>query len=238
MNLSFYKKVKNTLTPKKKVSAEAIHAEYEAAADRIINPILRKDTEYEQGVIASKMGFSRSKVLIRAGEDEIKSAHLTDYYKEQAEKARMNFPHYKYITKEAAETINKKYGLVSAPGRFYTGDIPTKNLQEMQAFLEVRDAQIKKEETAFREWYDTATADQRQHSYFESSLQQSPFISAPLSEFDKDAMNRENMRIQLGETIYYAHDPIVLQPYEGGFLIVSKWGEEASDPMLVNEIEN
>jgi regulator of replication initiation timing len=33
-------------------------------------------------------------------------------------------------------------------------------------------------------------------------------------------------------------DPIVLQPVRGGCLIVDKWGPEASDPALVNEINN
>lgn len=33
-------------------------------------------------------------------------------------------------------------------------------------------------------------------------------------------------------------DPVVLQPVKGGYLILTKWGDEASDPILQNEINN
>jgi hypothetical protein len=33
-------------------------------------------------------------------------------------------------------------------------------------------------------------------------------------------------------------DPIVLQPVNGGYLILTAWGDEASDPLVVNEINN
>lgn len=33
-------------------------------------------------------------------------------------------------------------------------------------------------------------------------------------------------------------DPVVLQPVNGGYLILTAWGDEASDPIVVNEINN
>lgn len=33
-------------------------------------------------------------------------------------------------------------------------------------------------------------------------------------------------------------DPVVLQPVKGGYLIVTAWGDEASDELVVNEISN
>ena len=33
-------------------------------------------------------------------------------------------------------------------------------------------------------------------------------------------------------------DPVVLQPVKGGFLILTAWGDEASDPIVVNSINN
>ena len=33
-------------------------------------------------------------------------------------------------------------------------------------------------------------------------------------------------------------DPVVLKEVKGGFLIVTAWGDEASDPNVVNEINN
>ncbi len=50
----------------------------------------------------------------------------------------------------------------------------------------------------------------------------------------------EGMQVSLnGITIEaIAQDPIVLQPVELGFLIVSAWGDEASDKEVINEINN
>jgi len=33
-------------------------------------------------------------------------------------------------------------------------------------------------------------------------------------------------------------DPVVLQPVKGGYLILTAWGDEASDPLVMNEINN
>ena len=33
-------------------------------------------------------------------------------------------------------------------------------------------------------------------------------------------------------------DPVVLQPVKGGYLILTAWGDEASDPIVINEINN
>jgi hypothetical protein len=33
-------------------------------------------------------------------------------------------------------------------------------------------------------------------------------------------------------------DPIVLQPVDGGYLVVTAWGDEASDPLVVNANRN
>ena len=30
-------------------------------------------------------------------------------------------------------------------------------------------------------------------------------------------------------------DPVVLQPVKGGYLILTAWGDEASDPLVINE---
>lgn len=35
-----------------------------------------------------------------------------------------------------------------------------------------------------------------------------------------------------------AKDPIILQPVIGGYLIVTAWGDEAGDNLVVNEVKN
>ena len=39
-------------------------------------------------------------------------------------------------------------------------------------------------------------------------------------------------------TFSVASDPVVLQPVKAGFLILTAWGDEASDPIVVNQINN
>lgn len=33
-------------------------------------------------------------------------------------------------------------------------------------------------------------------------------------------------------------DPVVLQPIKNGYLIITAWGDEASDELVVNQINN
>lgn len=39
-------------------------------------------------------------------------------------------------------------------------------------------------------------------------------------------------------TTVHVPDPVVLQPVKGGYLIVTAWGDEASDPIVVNPVNN
>jgi hypothetical protein len=59
-------------------------------------------------------------------------------------------------------------------------------------------------------------------------------ICASVKDFDTS-----NMRIEDGYRLEYnLPDPIVLQPVNGGYLIVSKWGLEGEDAELTNEKMN
>lgn len=60
-------------------------------------------------------------------------------------------------------------------------------------------------------------------------------ICAPIKDMDisglelKEGYKLENKHIP---------DPVVLQPVKGGYLILTAWGDEASDPIVQNEINN
>ncbi len=60
-------------------------------------------------------------------------------------------------------------------------------------------------------------------------------ICAPVKDMDISGLELED-----GYKLMKKHipDPVVLQPIKGGYLVLTKWGEEASDPILLNEIEN
>lgn len=58
-------------------------------------------------------------------------------------------------------------------------------------------------------------------------------ICAPLKDMDTKGMNLNGYTLEK-----HIPDPVVLQPIEGGYLIVTAWGDEASDPLVVNELNN
>lgn len=60
-------------------------------------------------------------------------------------------------------------------------------------------------------------------------------ICAPVKDMDISGLELEE-----GYKLVKKHipDPVVLQPVKGGYLILTAWGDEASDPIVVNEILN
>lgn len=58
-------------------------------------------------------------------------------------------------------------------------------------------------------------------------------ICAPLK--DMEVSSRQKV---VGYKIQDIPDPVVLQPVRGGYLVVACWGDEASDEIVVNQINN
>lgn len=64
-------------------------------------------------------------------------------------------------------------------------------------------------------------------------------ICAPKKDMDVRGLQQINGVFQeLGFFKAEYPDPVVLQPCKGGYLIVTAWGDEASDPLVVNEKMN
>lgn len=59
-------------------------------------------------------------------------------------------------------------------------------------------------------------------------------IAAPFKDFNTQGMDVEDYKL----VQKHVPDPVVLQPIKGGYLIVTAWGDEASDPLVMNEINN
>lgn len=67
------------------------------------------------------------------------------------------------------------------------------------------------------------------------NLQVNLQICAPVKDMDISGLElTEGYKL----TKKHIPDPVVLQPVKGGYLCISKWGAEASDPILLNEIDN
>ncbi len=73
--------------------------------------------------------------------------------------------------------------------------------------------------------------------YFESCQMipgTSQLIVAPMADMKMDGLSFIKGHWVKATTKHFP-DPVVLQPVKGGFLIVTAWGEEASDPLVFNE---
>lgn len=66
------------------------------------------------------------------------------------------------------------------------------------------------------------------------------FIAAPKSNFNLDDMQAKGKHgyFEVKSTVKIEKDPIVFRYCKGGIQVLSKWGLEASDPAVINELEN
>lgn len=59
-------------------------------------------------------------------------------------------------------------------------------------------------------------------------------ICAPAADMDLSQLTQQNGHWFKAQQIHVP-DPVVLQPVKGGYLILTAWGDEASDPLVLNE---
>jgi hypothetical protein len=169
------------------------------------------------------------------------------------------YPHYKFITEESVRKICEKYNLIYGPVNKYIGTVPDKNLKHIEDF------KINPEDSCYQE-YTFSYYNNRIHflmytsqdmhlakkeretsfstirhssSMYEDRLEECPLeIAAPLKDFDTLGMDVKNFKLGPMEI----PDPIVLKPvyYKGSkhYLIVTAWGDEAADSLVVNERNN
>lgn len=226
---------------------QEIHDSYDSSVELLLNKaksILEKaekeDTEVSRRLLS--LGFLNSKKAV-SGKKMLEEKEKALELSKLISKYQQKYPFHKFITMEKVKEINQKYGLICVPAHLYTGDIPLKNLEEIENF------KCDEEDSTFSaHWeigkYSTTTnfvnkkdIEEAKKGIGSRSLKKSeeePFyISCPPSDVKKDP----NYRIvgTFAVKMEKIEDPIVLKPVIGGFLIVSKWGLEAQDPSLFNE---
>jgi len=246
---------------------ETIHNEFDTAGEKLLQEaqrILSKEIPAEKADRLSRLGFTSAKAVKEA--EEIKKqkqinaeiAKLVEYY-------RVYYPNNKFITKEMVEAICKKYDLYCADISRYIGDVPLKNISEIESFtLRQEDMECR---TALQDHLDREShfyAMQMMNTFGQSRsiLLGSPQFERPvmynneklspqrIEELSKDKRYiKPSLHICAPEKDFNTYgmskkgrflvpDPIVLQPVKGGYLIVSKWGLEASDEQVINETSN
>lgn len=156
--------------------------------------------------------------------------------KNKIEYYQQNYPLHKFISKGAVKTICDKYNLLLTSVSDYIAEIPEKNQKEIVSFRVIR-----KDTRVPYETYNVMSAyilhpdfnsTEEYVSYQNEKIKGTDFlIIAPEHKLQTDGKIRDGHILKI-------KDPIVLQPVEKGYLIVSSWGLEAGDELVVNSINN
>jgi hypothetical protein len=173
----------------------------------------------------------------------------------------INYSLYKFITQESVNAICEKYGLVYGEIARYKGTVPDKNLAEIEQFKVKDDDECyvesliyKDTKTVLRQMYLTKYRHDRiiaRKASDNDSLASSMFltkssetvnmkcpleIAAPIKDFNMNGMEVKDYK--LTAKIQPVLDPVVLKPVIFGstkyYLIVTAWGKEAEDDIVVN----
>lgn len=241
----------------KKVIAR-IHSEFDNAGDILLaeaQEILGKTSDNERATRLSKLGFTSALPVIESKkEQELRAAKKAII--EGVEYFRIYYPNNKFITEEMVESICKKYNLLCGEIGMYIGDVPLKNIAEMEAFsLRQEDMGLynfsnqrgfMQQQNALRNiqnaridifgqsrpMYESSyLAQQYAETSHEVTYYKPPFkICAPEKDFQLHGNRKYGYKL--------IPDPIVLQPVKGGYLIITKWGLEGNDELAINEGSN
>lgn len=200
-----------------------IHREFHTAGDKLLqeaNDQLRTIAIKEKKLdILKKIGFTTTKehdeaeALMKIRQEEEKKAKIVQYYKK-------HYPKYKFITEDCIDDICKKYSLVWGDIRYFEGFIPYKNAQEVKRFF----ATIRKEDTCITGLKDFGWFKIKKHK----NISESMFIVAPQKDFNTNLSELSGNKM-VKKT---PPDPVVLFEVNNGYLVVTAWGNEASDPMI------
>ena len=208
-----------------RVSAAQIHAELYAEVDTLL---AEPDGFSEQAPTPSgrvntllKMGFfNQPEVSDFMSEDRRYQGRKIEYgFRRErydlATRYAFRYSNYKFITHDSLDKVLSKYGLVKEGVGEFIGTIPDANVADMARFME----QV------------TIAEEDRVNGDSDNYL-----IAAPIDQFrpkgykgfaSKEAYDR-----------WLIEDPIVLKQVRDGYLIITAWGDEASDPDVQNERNN
>lgn len=125
----------NTSYPK---DVQKVHTEFLTAADLLLNEakaVLTKETmkDLEKGKRLNSLGFSKSTEGSKVKEVESKIEFSKEVI-ELVNKYKIQYPGYKFISKDQLESVCEKWGLLYGDVSRFTGFVPEKNLKEIERF--------------------------------------------------------------------------------------------------------
>lgn len=204
-----------------------------AEARKILFEIEQKNISKAERLL--KLGFKSLEQVKELHELRIKQLQFETVKKLIEENTKL-FPFNKFITKEECNSVCEKYNLYIGAVSWFKGFVPERNLAEMERFVENHNTARywKCEKGKAYSAYDITTKEEYENQLpgFTYGMENPEFkIMAPDSQF----YYTPGMR-KVGREII--DDPIVLHEVKGGYIVVTAWGDEASDPVIVNQNNN
>jgi len=225
---------------------EQIYKDVYSAQELLLNEaksILSKPTGYDEEKYnrlqkMHSLGFSNA-AEVKEFKDIDNKRKEYEKIKDKIEYYNFNYPLNKFIDKETVEKICKKYNLLLTQARDYIAEIPEKNQKEIVDF-KVKRKDAREPYEVYRGMflrmpnfrmpsYDNIGSYEKCQN--EMLVGQDLLIIAPEHKLNTEGKIRDGHILRI-------KDPIVLQPVEEGYLIVSSWGLEASDELVVNNKMN
>lgn len=227
-------------------TVEEVHREFFTACDQImeeVNTALAKHTLSKADRLKS-FGFEEA-LDVKASRDLIRKNQIAEVLK----KYQLTHPTTKIITIEGIDRICKKYGLIHTAVARFKGFVPEKNLREMENFKYPGEYDVMASSyMGMRGGYSNRvsvhkTKEEAERAAAEiTTLHNWGWVRMPQEKINicapaKDIMLYSNERIENGKIV--VPDPVILFPVENSCsLIVTAWGDEASDPEVANEKMN
>lgn len=224
---------------------EEIHENFYTASDKALveaKQLLETIQVDEKALMMKQLGFIQAKGVVE-NESVVNEQKRLQEEAEIIVHFQQKYPQYKYITVKDTAKVCRKYGLVLGTSDKYKGDIPTKNLMDIKNFdsdkIDKKDWQYKISEYrsesmsyVTEEIYEDYRKNTKRHPYAYWQCIKNLYIVAPIGDMDMG-----NSKLENGYKIV-ALDPVVLYPVTKGFLIITAWGPEANDELVVNQKMN
>lgn len=158
------------------------------------------------------------------------------------------YPGYKFITHDDAIKLCEKYGLVLGNSTDFKAEIPRENAIQFSQFIEKykhpEALEIKYiSEMTGREIPKATTYSSKEEYANSRTVHSGSFyehVECKIAATYEDFNIKRPHRVQNHQIIY--EDPLVLWPVvylrELYYVIVTAWGDEAADPLVLNQIHN
>jgi hypothetical protein len=241
--------METTVLTKEQALVKEIHGEIDGEAERIVKEAIETmryslSPDYSLKIKSDRLkniGFTSSKEVEEWKKHEERGVALQSaalYFKKK-------YPFNKFIDEYSFDKICRKYNLVCNIISRYTGEVPLKNLKEIEIFLSNfkwedkinypgTPPRCKIPTDVLYPGFDEFDLDRKIRILEQEKAAHEAFY------VEQDVLyNRVvNLYIAAEKSMFKPDppknlDPIVFRYVRGGILIISKWGLEANDPKLV-----